>query len=193
MLPLQHKSRLFYPFPGAKGISWSMWAVLLFQSLFLGVHPNYGEGFIAQRFLAAKSPAHAKIGLIVSCVISAICILLPTGLLATGLAASYPGLTETAAKENYARLLAILPHGVVGLLLVGELAVIIGAVASLTNWGASIVTNDVYRLHLVKNGSEKHYVYMGMLFGLVMLMGGLIGTLLVNRSSVGSYSSTPPR
>ena len=70
--------------------------------------------------------------------------------LATGLAALYPGLTDEAAKGNYARLLAILPPGVVGLLMVGELAVIIGAVASLTNWGASVVTNDVYRLHLVK-------------------------------------------
>jgi solute:Na+ symporter, SSS family len=176
-----HDPGFLHPFPGSKGISWSMWAVLLFQSMFLGVHPNYGEGFIAQRFLAAKSPAHAKIGLVVSCVISAICILLPTGLLATGLAASYPGLSDAAAKENYARLLAVLPHGVVGLLMVGELAVILGAVASLTNWGASVVTNDVYRLHLVKNGSEKHYVRMGMLFGLLMLLlGGLIGTLLVN-------------
>jgi len=132
------------PFPGGKGISWSMWSILLFQSLFLGVHPNYGEGFIAQRFLAAKSPAHAKIGLIASCIISAICVLLPTGLLATGITALHPGLTDEAAKGNYARLLAMLPPGVMGLLLVGELAVIIGAVASLTNWGASVVTNDVY-------------------------------------------------
>ena len=173
--------QFLYPFPGGKGISWSMWSVLLFQSLFLGVHPNYGEGFIAQRFLAAKSPAHAKIGLIVSCVISAICILLPTGLLATGIAALYPGLTDEAAKGNYARLLAILPPGVMGLLLVGELAVIVGAVASLTNWGASVVTNDVYRLHIVKHGSEKHYVRMGMLFGLLMLTtGGLVGAALVD-------------
>ena len=93
-----------YPFPGGKGIAWSTWSILLFQSLFLGVHPNYGDGFIAQRFLAAKSPAHAKIGVVVSCVISAVCILLPTGLLATGVTALHPGLSDEAAKENYARL-----------------------------------------------------------------------------------------
>jgi Na+/proline symporter len=169
------------PFPGGKGIAWSMWSVLLFQSLFLGVHPNFGEGFIAQRFLAAKSPAHAKIGLIVGCVISAICILLPTGLLATGAAALNPGLSDEAAKGIYARLLAMLPPGVLGLLMVGELAVIIGVIASLTNWGASVITNDVYRLHLVKHGSEKHYVRMGMMFGLVMLfVGGWIGVSLVD-------------
>lgn len=169
------------PFPGGKGIAWSMWSLLLFQSLFLGVHPNYGEGFIAQRFLAAKSPAHAKIGLIVSCVISAVCILLPTGLLATGVVALNPGLTEEAAQGNYARLLGILPPGVVGLLMVGELAVIIGGVASLTNWGASVVTNDVYRLHLVKHATEKHYVRMGIVFGFLMLLtGGIIGSLLVD-------------
>jgi len=169
------------PFPGTKGISWSMWSILLFQSLFLGVHPNYGEGFIAQRFLAAKSPAHAKIGLIVSCVISALCILLPTGLLATSLVAIHPNLTEEAAKGNYARLLSMLPPGVVGLLMTGELAVVLGGVASLMNWGASIVTNDVYRLHLVRRGSEKHYVRMGIFFGFLMLTSGaVIGSLLVD-------------
>jgi solute:Na+ symporter, SSS family len=170
-----------YPYPGGKGIAWSMWSVLLFQSFFLGVHPNFGEGFIAQRFLAAKSPAHAKIGLIVGCVISAIFILLPTGLLATGIAALNPGLSDEAAKGMYARLLAMLPPGVLGLLMVGEFAVIIGVIASLANWGASVVTNDVYRLHLVKHSSEKHYVRMGMLFGLVMLLvGGFIGVSLVD-------------
>jgi hypothetical protein len=101
--------------------------------------------------------------------------------LATGVAAIHPGLTDEAAKGNYARLLSILPPGVVGLLMVGELAVIIGGVASLTNWGASVVTNDVYRLHLVKRASEKHYVHMGMLFGCLMLLaGGLVGSLLVD-------------
>jgi Na+/proline symporter len=170
-----------HPFPGGKAVSWSMWSVLLLQSLFLGVHPNYGEGFIAQRFLAAKSPAHAKLGLIAGCMLSAVCILLPTGLLATGCAALFPGLSDTAAKGTYARLLAMLPPGVMGMLMVGELAVIIGAVASLTNWGASVMTNDVYRLHLVTDASEKHYVRMGVLFGLLMLgAGAAIGTLLVD-------------
>ena len=167
--------------PGGKGIGWSMWTILLFQSLFLGVHPNFGEGFIAQRFLAAKNPAHAKVGLIVSCVLSAICIMLPSGLLVTGVCAIHPGLTEEAAKGNYARLLALLPPGVLGLLLVGELAVILGSIASITNWGASIATNDVYRLHFVKHGSEKHYARMGMVFGLMMLsVGAAVGALLVD-------------
>jgi Na+/proline symporter len=169
------------PFPGGKAVSWSMWSVLLLQSLFLGVHPNYGEGFIAQRFLAAKSPEHAKMGLIAGCILSALFILLPTGLLATACVALFPGLSDTAAKETYARLLAMLPPGVLGMLMVGELAVIIGAVASLTNWGASVMTNDVYRLHLVGGASEQHYVRMGMLFGLLMLAAGAaIGTLLVD-------------
>ena len=113
--------------------------------------------------------------------ISAICILLPTGLLATSLAAIYPNLTDEAAKGNYARLLSMLPPGAVGLLMTGELAVVLGGVASLMNWGASIVTNDVYRLHLVRQGSEKHYVRMGILFGFLMLLSGaVIGSLLVD-------------
>jgi len=107
--------------------------------------------------------------------------MLPTGLLVTGICAIQPGLTEEAAKGNYARLLALLPPGVLGLLLVGELAVILGSIASITNWGASIVTNDVYRLHFVKSGSEKHYARAGILFGMMMLsIGAAVGTLLVD-------------
>lgn len=167
-------------FPGGKAVSWSMWSILLFQSLFLGVHPNFGEGFIAQRFLAARNPAHAKVGLVVACVLSAICIMLPCGLLVTGVSAIHPGLSEEAAKGNYARLLTLLPPGVLGVLLVGELAVILGTIASITNWGASIVTNDVYRLHFVKHAPEKHYARMGAVFGLLMLaIGAVVGSCLV--------------
>ncbi|WP_437223115.1 hypothetical protein SH661x_003081 [Planctomicrobium sp. SH661] len=177
----QNNPEFLNPLPGGKAISWTTWSVLLIQSLFLGVHPNYGEGFVAQRFLAARNAAHAKVGLIVSCVLSSVCFLLPTGLLAVAITSLYPGLSGTEAQGIYSRLLAHLPPGVFGLLIVGEAAIIIGTIDSLANWGASVMTNDVYRLQLAPHASDRNLVFMGKLFGLLMLTAGsLIGLLLVN-------------
>jgi len=52
------------------------------------------------------------------------------------------------------------------------------------NWGTSYLVNDFYRRFLVKNSTEKHYVNIGKIFTVVLVLaGGWVSSQLVSIST----------
>lgn len=62
-----------------------------------------------------------------------------------------------------------LPAGLLGLVYVAVLGGIVSVVGDNLNFGAQVLLNDIYRRHLVKHATERHYLLAGRLAILVIL------------------------
>lgn len=56
-------------------------------------------------------------------------------------------------------------------------------IATQLNWGTSYIINDFYRRFLVKDNSEKQYVFISRLVTLLLMVVSVIITLFINRIS----------
>jgi hypothetical protein len=67
-----------------------------------------------------------------------------------------------------------LPSGLLGLVYVAVLGGIVSVVGDNLNFGAQVMLNDIYRRHLVKHATERHYLIAGRLAILVILALALL-------------------
>ncbi len=152
-----------------------------------------GGSYFAQRMLSAKSERHASMGflwysvahycirmwpwLIVGFVAS---VMFPyTRDLITG---EYPG--AAAAEGGYVRvMLAVLPSGLLGLVLASFFAAFMSTVSTQLNLGASYLLNDFYRPFLRKDAGERHYVLVSQIATVIMAAIGLLFSLFMNTIS----------
>lgn len=148
-------------------------AALILQGLFFAASPTAGEGFTAQRFMAAKNEFHAQVGQLVNSVFSLVVRVIPFLFLGMAGAALYGkgGNGETLWGNLVARFAF---PGLTGLLVAAELAAYQGTVSTEMNWGASFLINDLYKRVLVKNKPERHYVLAGRLATLLLLVSALL-------------------
>jgi SSS family solute:Na+ symporter len=146
---------------------------LVLQGLFFAASPTAGEGFTAQRFMAAKNEFHAQVGQLVNSLFSLVVRVIPFVFLGMAGAAFYGkgGNGETL----WGNLVAHFSYpGLTGLLVAAELAAYQGTVSTEMNWGASFLINDLYKRVLVKNKPERHYVFAGRLATLLLLVTALL-------------------
>ncbi|NPA45467.1 MAG: hypothetical protein GXO49_08030 [Chlorobi bacterium] len=66
------------------------------------------------------------------------------------------------------------------IILLGFFALFITSSESILNWGASFLTVDFYKKHLVKNKTEKHYIFISFLSMLVLSFLSMIIALYIN-------------
>jgi SSS family solute:Na+ symporter len=132
---------------------------LCVQGLFFAGSPFAGEGWTAQRFMAAKNEWHAVVGQITNGILALIVRLIPFLLIALAAAALYlpsqvpvPGALWGQLVQQYA------PPGLLGLLLVSSLAGYMAAISSIGNWASSYLVNDVYQRTLRPQASQKELV-----------------------------------
>jgi len=146
---------------------------LVVQGLFFAASPTAGEGFTAQRFMAAKNEFHAQVGQLVNSVFSLVVRVIPFVFLGMAGAAFYgKGANgETLWGDLVARFSF---PGLTGLLVAAELAAYQGTVSTEMNWGASFLINDLYKRVLVKNKPERHYVLAGRLATFLLLGTALL-------------------
>jgi SSS family solute:Na+ symporter len=146
---------------------------LVLQGLFFAASPTAGEGFTAQRFMAAKNEFHAQVGQLVNSVFSLVIRVIPFVFLGMAGAAFYGkgGNGETLWGNLVARFAF---PGLTGLLVAAELAAYQGTVSTEMNWGASFLINDLYKRVLVKNKPERHYVLAGRLATVLLLVTALL-------------------
>ena len=147
------------PAPGLDGLTIMAFVV---QGLFFAASPTGGEGFTAQRFMAARNEFHAQVGQLFNTLLTLIVRVVPfifLGVIAAALFApgsvAEPGEIWAKMVNNYA------PAGLLGLLVAGIFAAYMSTVSTLMNWGASYLVNDFYKPFIKSGESERHYVWIG--------------------------------
>ncbi|MEP0860823.1 MAG: Na+:solute symporter [Ignavibacterium sp.] len=158
------------------GIIW--WA-----SWYPGAEPG-GGGYVVQRMLSAKNEKHSLFATLFFQV--AHYALRPWPWIIVGLATLvlYPSLSENQKGLGYIYAMKdFLPTGLKGLLIAAFFAAYMSTIATQLNWGTSYIINDFYRRFLVKDNSEKHYVFISRLVTLLLMVVSVIITLFINRIS----------
>jgi SSS family solute:Na+ symporter len=139
------------------------------QGLFFAASPTGGEGFTAQRFMAARNEFHAQVGQLFNTVLTLVIRVVPFLLLGMVAAALYPVGSLAEPGEAWARLVRTYSTpGLTGLLVAGVLAAYMSTISTEMNWGASYLVNDLYRPLLRPGRGEAHYVMVGRLGSLVI-------------------------
>jgi len=77
-----------------------------------------------------------------------------------------------------------LPHGLLGIMIVSLIAAFMSTISTHLNLGGSYMINDIYRRFMVKDASEKHYVWMSRLAMIAAL--GVSVLISLNMTSIGS-------
>lgn len=145
---------------------------LVLQGLFFAASPTAGEGFTAQKFMAAKNEFHAQVGQLVNTIFSLVIRVIPFVFLGLAGTAYYGrgGNGETLWGDMVSHFAF---PGLTGLLVAAELAAYQGTVSTEMNWGASFLINDLYKRVLVKDKSEKHYVIASRIATVLLLVCAL--------------------
>jgi Na+/proline symporter len=167
---------------------WAMW--------YPGSEPG-GGSYVAQRMLAARDESHALRATLWFNVAHYALRPWPWIIVALCSMVVYPELTDLATamphvdKEllghdmAYPAMLALLPAGVLGLLVASLLSAYVSTMSTHLNWGASYLVNDLYRRFLVPGKSETHYVWVarGATAGLMVASSFVVGFLESARSA----------
>lgn len=145
-----------------------------------------GSGYLAQRIFAARNERHAAGGALWFVVLNYAVRSWPWVLVALVALVIYP-LEQHGALEGSAAIVAadremaypvlmaeLLPAGLLGLLFVSLLAAFMSTVDTHLNWGASYLSNDVYRRFLNPKASEGQLVRFSRLSVVGLAMMGII-------------------
>ena len=163
---------LDFPAPGLGGLTIAAFVV---QGLFFAASPTGGEGFTAQRFMAARNELHAQVGQLFNTILTLIVRVVPFLFLGIAAAALYPIGSLAEPGEAWALMVrAYAPSGLIGLLVAGVLAAYMSTISTEMNWGASYIVNDLYRPVLNPGQSERHYVWVGRVGSLALFALSMI-------------------
>jgi len=136
-------------------------------SWYPGAEPG-GGGYIAQRIFSTKTDKDAvKASLLFNIAHYAIRPW-PWIIVALVSIVSYPELSDP--EKGYPKLMIdLLPHGLLGLLVVSFLSAFMSTVSTHLNWGASYIVNDFYKLYINPKASEKHYLNIAKISTIIMM------------------------
>jgi Na+/proline symporter len=153
---------------------WSTW--------YPGSEPG-GGGYVAQRMLAARDENQSMLSTLWFNVAHYAIRPWPWIIVALASLAVYPSLDTIVARFPnldpsivrhdlaYPAMLVFLPHGLLGLVVASLAAAYMSTISTHLNWGASYMVDDVYRRFLAPHRDERHYVLVGRLstVGLIVL------------------------
>jgi Na+/proline symporter len=168
------------PLPSGSSLTGITLLALCVQGLFFAGSPFAGEGWTAQRFMAARNERHAILGQMANGVLALAVRLVPFIVIALAAAALSPPNAVSVPAALWGDLVKhYAPPGLFGLLLVSSLAGYMAAISSIGNWAASYVVNDVYKRSLRPNATQKEFVLVsrvvtGLLMAGAFLWGGTI-------------------
>ena len=156
------------PAPGLDNLTIMAFVV---QGLFFAASPTGGEGFTAQRFMAARNEFHAQVGQLFNTLLTLIVRVVPFIFLGVIAAALFAPGSVAEPGEIWARIVnTYAPTGLLGLLVAGIFAAYMSTISTQMNWGASYIVNDFYRPFVRTDETEKHYVWVGRI-GSVAIFG----------------------
>lgn len=146
-------------------------------SWYPGAEPG-GGGYIAQRMMSAKSEKDA-VWASLFFQIAHYCIRpWPWIIVALCALVLYPDLEAKDSGQGFVLIMRdYLPAGLKGLLFVAFISAYMSTISTQLNWGAGILTNDLYKRFMKKEESferpeqaEKHYVFVGRVFTLLLMI-----------------------
>jgi solute:Na+ symporter, SSS family len=144
-----------------------------------GAEPG-GGGYVAQRMFSAKDEKNS-LGATLWFNIAHYALRpwpwIITGLVALVVYSPNGGIHPSAAftqnpEQGYVMVLRdYLPPALRGLMVAAFLAAFMSTIGTQLNWGSSYLVNDFYKRFLVRGASEKHYVNIGKLFTVLLVLG----------------------
>ena len=122
--------------------------------------------YITQRALGAKSLPEAQKGVMFAAYLK---LLMPLVIVLPGICAAvlYPALE--ISDQAYPTMMALLPHGLLGLTFAALIAAIVSSLASMTNSISTIFTMDVYRSFAKTEASQGKLITIGRCAALISL------------------------
>jgi Na+/proline symporter len=151
-------------------------------SWYPGAEPG-GGGYVAQRMMSAKDEKHAVFATLFFQI--AHYALRPWPWIIVGLCALvlYPDLPIEESGQGFVMAMKdYLPAGLKGLLLVAFLSAYMSTISTQLNWGASYLTNDLYKRFLkskkeeTEEEAQKDYVKKARLFTVLIMLVALFAT-----------------
>jgi len=143
-----------------------------------GAEPG-GGGFVAQRMFSAKDEKNS-LGATLWFNIAHYALRpwpwILTGLVALAVYSPNGGLHPSAAyaaspEQGYVMVMRdYLPPALRGLMVAAFLAAFMSTVGTQLNWGCSYLVNDLYKRFMVRNSTEKHYVFISRLLTVVLVL-----------------------
>jgi Na+/proline symporter len=162
---------------------WSAW--------YPGAEPG-GGGYVAQRMFSARDEKNS-LGATLWFNIAHYALRpwpwIITGLVALAVYSPHGGLHPSAAfeqspQQGYVMVLRdYLPAGLRGVMIAAFLAAFMSTMGTQLNWGVSYLVNDLYRRFMAREKTERHYVRVGRVFTiLLVLLSGYIASQLTSIS-----------
>jgi SSS family solute:Na+ symporter len=161
---------------------WAVW--------YPGAEPG-GGGYVAQRMLSAKDEKNAIWATLLFNFMHYAVRPWPWILIALASIVVFPNLESLqAAFPNtivgndlaYPAMISFLPSGLLGLLVASLIAAFMSTISTHLNWGSSYLVHDFYRRFFVKDRTEKHYVFMGRVFTVLLMVFSAFFALFLNNS-----------
>jgi len=82
----------------------------------------------------------------------------------------------------YPAMISFLPSGLLGLLVASLIAAFMSTISTHLNWGSSYLVHDFYRRFFVKDKTEAHYVFVGRVFTVLLMVFSAFFALFLNNS-----------
>lgn len=136
-------------------------------SWYPGAEPG-GGGYIAQRIFSTRSEKEALKSALLFNILHYVARPWPWIIVALASLIYFPGL-EDPEKGYPEMMLALLPSGLLGLVLAGFLAAFMSTLSTHINWGVSYLVNDIYKRHARPGAAEREYVMVSRLSTILIL------------------------
>ena len=171
--------------PTDSGLLWSVMLIPLlvgwWSTWYPGAEPG-GGSYIAQRMLAAKSERDALGGTLFfnfahyvlrpwPWILVALCSMIVFPEVAD-IKKAFPNLPDNLLGDDiaYPAMMQFLPRGWLGLMVAGLLAAYVSTIITHLNWGTSYLVHDFYQRFIAPGKTEKHYVGVGRLMTVVLML-----------------------
>jgi Na+/proline symporter len=161
---------------------WAVW--------YPGAEPG-GGGYVAQRMLSAKDEKNAIWATLLFNFMHYAVRPWPWILIALASIVVFPNLeslqvafpnTIVGNDLAYPAMISFLPSGLLGLLVASLIAAFMSTISTHLNWGSSYLVHDFYRRFFVKDKTEAHYVFMGRVFTVLLMVFSAFFALFLNNS-----------
>ena len=181
-LALERRGEEFFRVLPPTGDLAGMTIVFLFiQGLFFASSPAGGEGYTAQRFIAARDEFHAQAGQMLSAVLTLVVRVAPFIALGIAGAALLPFAGTDPEKAWGLIVSKYATPGLMGLLMAGQMAAFLSTVDTQVNWGGSFLVHDLYRPRARTGPAAGHEALVGRLVSAgILLLGVGVGYFLID-------------